>query len=60
MDTLIGWELERLDDWHHRVGCPGSWVFCDFWEAYVTGEYWTIAKERLRAMTNCFSKKNGF
>lgn len=42
--------LERLDDWHHRTGCPGSWVFCDMWDAYTTHEYRSVIYTRLWAL----------
>lgn len=38
--------LERLDDWHHRTGFPGSWIFCDLWDAYVTREFGSILGAR--------------
>ena len=51
--------LERLDNWHHEQGCPGSWVFCDVWDAYTTREYGSIIYTRLWSL-KCKAKAYGW
>lgn len=34
--SRLGRALEFLDNWHHDKKVPGTWIFCDLWEWWVT------------------------